>query len=280
MIARIPTAVLLSAALILPASALAQDVQLGINPIVNISPSGWDFGPLPLPADFFGPGSDPFDGGVPAENAPVGTSPACPGDLGDSNVLLQRNDIAVLPGVPASDVIDIQMIEMNLVSATPITVTYFGGLNPESWDVEITLSSSLPTDGTMTIRKQHANGGTFDAELLIQPHFTFTRVSDSSVRTLDGAGTYQDLVNAVDVPWVYAAPDLACPACVTNFAPGHDGAGKVGFALSGTSSFHTLLNGCVLASIPTLPQLGMIVAFVLLLAVGAYWIAAHRRVVR
>ena len=47
----------------------AQDVLAGVDFHATISAS-FDFGTPyipPLPADFFGPGSDPFDGGVPAD---------------------------------------------------------------------------------------------------------------------------------------------------------------------------------------------------------------------
>jgi hypothetical protein len=150
-------------------------------------------------------------------------------------------------------------------------------LNPELWNVEITLSSTLASTGTMTIRQEHAAGGTFDAQIYLQPYFTFTRVSDSTVLTLDGAGMYEDLLQAVDVPWVYADPGLTCPACVTNFIPGHDGVSPVDFVFVGTASQHTVRCGCISGEIPTLSQWGLIVLAGTLLALGGYTIARRRR---
>ena len=192
MLLRTVTILVLAAAFILPVPVHATSVQPGIDPVRHIPPSQWDFGPVPLPADFFEPGSDPFDGGIPGDQTALPPVPECPGDLGPTSMLIQRKDVALLPTMPSSDVIDVEIIALSLLSSSPITVTYNGGLNPEQWDVEITLSSSLASTGTMTIRKEHANGGTFDAAIFVQPHFTFTRVADGQVLTLDGAGTYED----------------------------------------------------------------------------------------
>jgi hypothetical protein len=268
---------LFSAALITPATAYATDVQTGFDPVIHIPPSYWDFGPLPLPADYFGPGSDPFDGGVPADASVLPGSPWCPGPLGNTSMIIQRQNVAVLPVIPSSDVIDVEIVELSLVSANPITVTYFGGVNPELWDVEITLSASLASTGSMTIRQEHANGGTFDAAILLQPYFTFTRQSDSFVVELDGAGTYQDLIEAIDVPWVYNDPTLACPSCVTNFIPGHNGVGPVNYAYTGLSSQHTVRAACASTAIPTLSEWGLIAATTLLLILGAYTIVRRRK---
>jgi hypothetical protein len=270
---------LLAVVLVLPVATFATDVQTGIDPVEHVPPSWWDFGPIPLPVDFFGPGSDPFDGGVPADAKAIWPSPDCPGDLGNTSMLIERKNVAVLPGFPSSDVIDIEIISMNLVSVNPITVTYNGGLNPELWDVEITLSPSLASTGSMTIRQEHANGGTFDSAINLQPHFTFTRVSDSEVRTLDGVRIHQDLIEALGVPWVYSDPGLACPSCVTNFIPGHDGINPLDYTLAGVSSQHTIRCGCSPAAIPTLSQWGMGIVLTILLILGVYSIVRRRRTV-
>jgi len=266
----------------LPRATFATDVQTGSDPVVHVQPSFWDFGPTPLPADHFGPGSDPFDGGVPADATVLPSSPNCPGPLGNTSMLIERKGVAVLPGVPSSDVIDIEIVELSLVSTNPITVTYFGGLNPELWEVEIALSPSLASNGTMTIRQEHAGGGTFDASIVLQPHFSFRRVSDGLVRTLDGAGTWQDVIQVVGVPWVYSAPDLACPSCVSNFVPGHDGVDLVDLALAGTTSLHTVRSACSGNPVPTLSPWGFAAALTLLLLLGGYSLARanrhHRRV--
>ncbi|UCF06087.1 MAG: hypothetical protein JSV33_03385 [bacterium] len=210
----------------------------------------------------------------------MGPTPDCPGDLGNTSMLTERKDIALLPTIPSSDVIDVEIIALSLVSTDPITVTYFGGMDPELWNVEITLSPSIASTGTMTIRKEHANGGTFDAAIYLQPYFTFTRVSDSEVRTLDGAGMYEDLIETLGVPWVYADPHLACPSCVTNFIPGHDGANPIDYALTGVMSLHTVRCSCTLApaQIPTLSQWGTAAVLTVLLILGIYAVVRRQRI--
>jgi hypothetical protein len=192
-------------------------------------------------------------------------------------MLIQRKDVAVLPGVPSSDTVDIEIVALSLVSATPISVTYFDGLNPELWNVAITLSPSFPSSGTLTIRQEHPEGGSFDASALLVPYFTFERVLDGEVRYLDGAGTYEDILSAIGVPWVYVDASLTCPVCASNFMPGHDGASLVAFPLAGSSSQHTVRCSCSQASLPTLSRWGLTSALTLLLTLGIYSTAGRRR---
>jgi hypothetical protein len=102
MLPRIAAVVAFAAATLLPAALFATDVQTGFDPVVHVPPSFWDFGSNPLPADYFGPGSDPFDGGVPADASVLPSSPFCPGFLGNTDMIIQRKDVAVLPGIPSA----------------------------------------------------------------------------------------------------------------------------------------------------------------------------------
>ncbi len=268
--------VTLVALICIPGVVLGQDVLPGFDILEHQPPSDWDFGSNPLPADFFGPGSDPFDGVIALKGDPLGSSPFCPGDLNLADMIVQRKDPATLPGIPSSDIIDIEIVEMSLVSVAPIIVSYNGGSTTEEWDVEITLSASVASTGTMTITKEHADGGTFDETVVFQPYFTFTRVSDMTVRTLDGASIYDETLEAQDVPWVYAAPPLECPPCASNFIPGHNGTQKVPFVLSGIQSTQTVMCACTIST-PTLTQWGVIAIAALLLAAGAFVISRRRR---
>jgi hypothetical protein len=263
--------------LVFPSVTLAVDVDPGIDPIDHLPPSWWDFGPQPIDGDFFGPGSDPFDGGIPGDQTSLDPTPDCPGAHGDISMLIERRDPALLPIIGSSDVIDTEIIAMSLVSNAPIVVTYNGGLNPELWNVEITLSPSIPSTGTMTIRLDTPEGGTFDSEFLLQPYFTFTRESDGEVRELDGAGLYQDLISVLNVPWVYEDPNIACPSCASNFIPGHNGLNKVEFTYAGLKSQHTVQSGCTQIPIPTLTQLGLLAVLTIMLMAGAYSITRRRR---
>jgi hypothetical protein len=129
----------------------------------------------------------------------------------------------------------------------------------------------------MTIRQEHAEGGSFDASILLQPHFSFRRVSDGTLRTLDGAGAYASLIEVLDVPWVYSDPGLACPSCVSNFIPGHDGIDIVPFPLAGINSKHTVECGCSRRAVPTLSRWGFSVVLTLLLVLGSYSLARAQR---
>jgi hypothetical protein len=124
--------------------------------------------------------------------------------------------------------VPIELVQLSLVSCNPITVTTNQGSS--FWDVSVDLSQVLPPPTTqMTIRKTHANGGTFDSTLRIYPRFTFTEVGNpTNVRVLDlgASGIPEDLVT-ISGPnnWVHAiAPSLVTgPICGINFVPGVQG---------------------------------------------------------
>lgn len=137
----------------------------------------------PIPADFFGPGSEPFVGQIDFLGVEID-----PPNLGSASTLVRRIGEPVLPTDPpgTSGTIPIEIVELRLRSASPIIVTENGGQNPQPWDVELDLSVNPQPQGTMTATKTHDNGGTFDAVLPVQPRFTFTRVENpGDIRILD-----------------------------------------------------------------------------------------------
>ena len=125
-------AVLCLAATLLPGDTLsAQDVAPGVDLWVT-PPTGntyMNFTGNPIPADFFGPGSDPFDGVIWLQGDPLNTSP--PELLGPTDTIVKRTESATLPACGASDPIEIELLALSLVSIDPMTVTYNGGQNPE-----------------------------------------------------------------------------------------------------------------------------------------------------
>ncbi|UCG16235.1 MAG: lamin tail domain-containing protein [Phycisphaerales bacterium] len=171
------------------------------------------FGPTPalppLPADFFGPGSDPFEGHVTFEGDPFD-----PDSLGDTSTQVQRAGHPVFPPDPpgAMGTVEIEIVELSLVSVAPIIVTYFGGGAPEQWDVAVSLSEVPgPVGGSLTALKTHPNGGTYDAHYYVQLAFTFTRVSDGTERNLDtgAVGLPPHYFEIVGAPFVHSlAPFL------------------------------------------------------------------------
>jgi hypothetical protein len=189
---------------------------------------------------FFGPGSDPFVGrvhlqGVPFDSFdPDGPGPILPfSDLWPTDTIVRR-PATCPPPFPCT--IPIEIVELSLVSASPITVTYNGGMNPEPWLVRLDIHVNPVTGlvdppqlpGTMTIDNPYPGGGTFDAFLPIQANFTFTQVTGPGVIGPLPAPTVN--LSVTGESWSHAANPLIFPAdgqfvievpgLTSNFFPG------------------------------------------------------------
>jgi len=127
-----------------------------------------DFGGSPIPADFFGAGSQAFSGLVVLQGVPLG-----PGSNVDT--VIQRVSAVQGPGGSTQ----INMTGLSLTGTAPITVTYNGGAT-EQWNVAVGLSAYKASTGSMTI-----NSSTFDSTLKVWPKFTFTRVGGGGTKVLD-----------------------------------------------------------------------------------------------
>ncbi len=142
---------------------------------VGCGQSHYDFSGDPIPADFFGPGSDPFDGVIQLDGA----------NSSGPDTIVSRDPFDLPDPPPVTDIIQIELVALNLVSCEPITVTT-GGSPDELWDVQVELSPTPAPVGQMTITRTHDNGGTFTCEFYVQPVFTFTKVSNpADVQVLD-----------------------------------------------------------------------------------------------
>ena len=160
-------------------------IQPGID--VFTTPAGGstreDFCDLPIPAGFFDPGSEPFDGTVFYGGAPL--SPSSP--LGPTDTIVRRLQPASLVGPGGTAVVPIELVGLSLVSVNPITVHYTGGPS-ELWNVSVCLSDAVSQpSGLMTITNVQCvgDGGTFTSNLPVCPKLTFVRVGNPGVRTLD-----------------------------------------------------------------------------------------------
>jgi hypothetical protein len=172
----------------------------------------------PIPAGFFGLGSDPF-----ADQVKLKGGPLCDTEFGDFDLvdtIIERSDDPFDECTPplSTASVDIHIVALNLVSAEPITVTYNGGQNPEQWDVMVGLSEVPAPMGTLWATKQHCSGGEFTSELYIQPKFTFTRGDPpSEVRVLDtglpsGGSRPPDLLEQLTpIPWAHRTEDPVDP---------------------------------------------------------------------
>jgi hypothetical protein len=185
------------------------DAQQGVT--ITAGPDLWvtvhgggqtyqDFSESPLPADFFGAGSEPFSGRIEFQGQPVG-DPLLEG----VDTIVKRTGNAVLNGPGSSASVPIELVALNLVSVEPITVT-IGGL-PTTWDVEVRAHpGGTPIyPGSMTIRQTSQFGGTFDSTLPVVPFFFFTNVQNSNlVVTLDGGAQNMRFdFQSSDVPWLF-----------------------------------------------------------------------------
>ena len=197
----------------------------------------------PIPADFFGPGSDPFDGVISLTGSPCQTTPL--GTLEPTDMIIERTETLELPSIPSIDKVPIKIIALSLVSSTPITVTYGGGTTTEEWDVQVYLSSIFSQGEIphLEVIRDDINSGTFTCELSVRPRYVFTRTSppggplvfDES-RTLyfytetfgrwasvipDGIKPCQvDDVVTVDHDGNGATPQITVPAGNTNYFAG------------------------------------------------------------
>jgi len=156
----------------------------------------------PLPADFFGPGSDPFDGIIALKGANSDGSQFPAADV----VVTRLGDVPFSSPYPSTGTIDIQMVELKLKSTEPISISIFG--IDSFFDVFVELNYSVVPYGLNTITKEDAYGGVFEKEVSPYLVFTFTDVTNPTyVLTFD---TYNeglpplDLVSVDPYPWTHS----------------------------------------------------------------------------
>ncbi len=240
------------ACLVAATSVDAADVFPGID--MFVTPGGAtnvDFTTMPIPANFFDPGSNPFADDVPLIGAPLTTSPA--NAVTPVDTIVERlAPAAVLPVCGASDTIPIEIRGLSLRSVGPITVSYNTGT--ENWDMAVFLSAVAPqVPGSMTISHDCSAGGTFTASLPVIPRLVFTRQSDAAVRVLD-TGLNMFTLTTTNGHWLHSDPFIG----ITTTGPGlqvdRDGNGGADPPmLPGSSNFFAGLRGmpCSCSEEPT-----------------------------
>ena len=198
-------------------------------------PTAWDFSTSPLPADFFGPGSDPFDGAITLRGEPLIGS----GLPAGTDTIIARIEDALLPDpIDSEATISTEIVAMHLVSSDPITVTFGGGMSSAQYDVNVYLSSGTAQPlGQMTIRHECSEGGSFDATVSIIPRLTFTRIGGTGgdpSALLDPA-PQRDLV-ITDGCWAHDDPNFGIYTSAGGMVD-HDGDGTVDVAFDASSNF-------------------------------------------
>jgi hypothetical protein len=161
-----------------------------------------DFSDVPIPAGFFDPGSLPFEGRIEFDGKPINQDA-----YGDADTEILRAADPITPADPVGSVVsvDIQIVELSLISIHPMTVRYSGSA-AELWDVSVGLSAIPQPFGGLTATKTHANGGTFNSVLPVMPRFVFTRREDGATRILDAglAGMPPIVLEASSVGFVHS----------------------------------------------------------------------------
>jgi hypothetical protein len=121
----------------------------------------------PIPADFFCPGSKPFNGTIIFKGKPLVAEPA--NSLGAIDTVVQRLDDASFDDKGEAST-RIRLMALSLVSAKPVETSC------GSYDVAVSLADEQPTT-TMRIRRTGANGGTYLAPLALNVKVEFTPVA-------------------------------------------------------------------------------------------------------
>jgi len=119
---------------------------------------------FPIQSGFFGPGSDPWTGAIALEGAQLQTVP--PDSLPSVNVLLRRYADTAPLAVGAADTVPTGLVALHLESVDPIVVSFNGGTSFEEFDVDVTLSRTVPQPaGSATIVRDQQYGGWFEYDL-------------------------------------------------------------------------------------------------------------------
>ncbi len=198
--------------------AVTNDCQYCIPPEIDCldttcGQSKFSFCDTPIPAGFFDPNSEQFDGAIFFQ-----------GQSGSADTRVQRFDPMVLevPGQVAAT--QIELVQLDLVSCNPITVVIDGG--PVEWDVAVTLDPNGGSAGVgqMVVEKTHASGGSFSSDFFVRPQFVFTRTVAPFDSVILAPGLIEPMGSTGYSPWVHTAdPNEYAPAAgctADNFIPG------------------------------------------------------------
>lgn len=179
--------------------------------VMGPAPTRVDLASLPIPADFFGPGSEPFDGVIEL----AGRRPLDANTWTVTDTVISRAFDPFQPNQPpqgAPVFVPLMITSLSLQSVQPIAVTFAGQNEPQLWNVEVTLSSAPQPPGDMQVFKTHPNGGFYGLNLPIVPRLVFRPADDPSVglvRDYGTAGLGPWILNHDNVPWVHQAdPNL------------------------------------------------------------------------
>lgn len=148
-----------------PVDKEQDDILDGIDlwQTVDITQITLDDNDLPkIPPDFFGPGSDPFDGVIGLSGMEID-----PALYGTADTIISRTDLLELPTVGSTGTIPIEMVALNLVSVDPFVVPTFDPLGSAFQDVFQNLTFSDTPSSPIEVRVSNDAGATDDEQILI-----------------------------------------------------------------------------------------------------------------
>jgi hypothetical protein len=203
----------------------------------QVQNAGISFGGAPIQADFFGPGSLPFEGNVPLQGGNIADLPCeHPGD-GPVSMIFQRPIGVPLLEIPGEVPGPCDLMQLSLQSIDPITVEFEGG-ESQQFDTAIQLQNASP--GELSINRQHYAGGFAQFANPLDLEIVFTPV---------GGG--EPLVYPLNIPdffgfapWDFAAPGFQCPECFQGWMPGSAGGDLFPVEFSGGPLFVGGLAAC------------------------------------
>jgi hypothetical protein len=138
-----------------------------------VTPPGTTFADFinPLPADFFGPGSQPFASRVVFAGAPL----AGTGSLHGADTIVERVDSFYFPWCTAGSApFSMRIVALSLVGSLPISF----GTSTSTYQLDLTLASAgTQSIGTGSISRDRPNGGALSWSIPVQTRLEFTRTS-------------------------------------------------------------------------------------------------------
>jgi hypothetical protein len=192
-------------------------------------------GQYAIPAGFFTPDSQPFEGFVNFGGEPINVFQGH--DVGNADTVVHRTAEAV-PGENGTtgEAAPVELQQLSLVGIAPIEVVT--SQSTQRWDVHATLSPVRASAGFIRLRQTEANGGTLDSQVTVYPRFTFRRLSDGATKVLDVGALPDgqrpdDPIIGQDTPWRIGcvAPALDIPALNAGFCGGQPPAGGTALTL-------------------------------------------------
>lgn len=233
---------------VMPAVAAQINIPAGVDLLVTLPGSTVNFsGPFEIPADFFGPGSDPFTGSVAVQGVPIDSDPNCQADPAPAEIIIKRNSPFDLSELPSSQTVEIELVQLSLRSVSPIPVSFNQGARIEEWEFEIVpvLPPPAPPElRVLDLERDQEYGGSFSTtyeydfiiimQRLVDPEPLPREYTPPQPDQFGGQGPW-------GIPALPEAPsfralvgELNCPPCkADDFYLGYDGVQAQPFWLTG-----------------------------------------------